>query len=194
MGQIVSSFIQKLFAKKEMRILIVGGYHPGKTTILYKLKLNEIDITIPTIGYNVEMIKYKNYYLSFWDIGYGGGRLDILWKNYFYGTDKDIPSGIIYVVDCANREDIVYSREGIVTLTNGRDFEGVPILVFANKQDVTNAMSVDEVKEKLNLDVAFVGRPWHVQASSAIRGDGLYEGLDWLINEFEKKKQLSFII
>lgn len=43
-------------------------------------------------------------------------------------------------------------------------------------------MSVDEVKEKLDLDVFFDGRSWHVQACSAIRGDGLYEGLDLLIN------------
>lgn len=46
----ISKFVKMLFAKKEMRILMVGLDAAGKTTILYKLKLGEIVTTIPTIG------------------------------------------------------------------------------------------------------------------------------------------------
>ena len=42
--------MSRLFAKKQMRILMVGLDAAGKTTILYKLKLGEIVTTIPTIG------------------------------------------------------------------------------------------------------------------------------------------------
>jgi ADP-ribosylation factor protein 1 len=60
MGLTFSRLFQRLFGKKEMRILMVGLDAAGKTTILYKLKLGEIVTTIPTIGFNVETVEYKN--------------------------------------------------------------------------------------------------------------------------------------
>ncbi len=50
MGLTFSKMFDKLWGKKEMRILMVGLDAAGKTTILYKLKLGEIVTTIPTIG------------------------------------------------------------------------------------------------------------------------------------------------
>lgn len=50
MGLVISRLLKMLFAKREMRILMVGLDAAGKTTILYKLKLGEIVTTIPTIG------------------------------------------------------------------------------------------------------------------------------------------------
>jgi ADP-ribosylation factor protein 1 len=41
----------------------------GKTTILYKLKLGEVINTIPTIGFNVESLDYKNISFTVWDVG-----------------------------------------------------------------------------------------------------------------------------
>lgn len=52
-----------------MRILMVGLDAAGKTTILYKLKLGEIVTTIPTIGFNVETVEYKNISFTVWDVG-----------------------------------------------------------------------------------------------------------------------------
>ena len=60
MGLTVSKVFGKLFGKKDVRILMVGLDAAGKTTILYKLKLGEIVTTIPTIGFNVETVEYKN--------------------------------------------------------------------------------------------------------------------------------------
>merc|ERR1712032_1647826 len=60
MGLTLSSVFGRLFGKKQMRILMVGLDAAGKTTILYKLKLGEIVTTIPTIGFNVETVEYKN--------------------------------------------------------------------------------------------------------------------------------------
>ncbi|KAL0387323.1 UNVERIFIED_CONTAM: ADP-ribosylation factor 1 [Sesamum radiatum] len=60
MGLSFTKLFSRLFAKKEMRILMVGLDAAGKTTILYKLKLGEIVTTIPTIGFNVETVEYKN--------------------------------------------------------------------------------------------------------------------------------------
>lgn len=55
---------------------IVGLDAAGKTTILYKLKLGEIVTTIPTIGFNVETVEYKNIQFTVWDVG---GRESPCW-------------------------------------------------------------------------------------------------------------------
>ena len=60
MGLAFSGLWQRMFGKEERRILMVGLDAAGKTTILYKLKLGEIVTTIPTIGFNVETVEYKN--------------------------------------------------------------------------------------------------------------------------------------
>ena len=62
------------------------------------------------------------------------------------------------------------------------ELRDVPFLIFANKQDLSNAMDVALVTEKLGFNtVQPNNHKWHIQASSAITGEGLYEGLDWLI-------------
>ena len=72
------------FAKKEMRILMVGLDAAGKTTILYKLKLNQDVTTIPTVGFNVETVTYKNVKFNVWDVG-GQDKIRPLWRHYFSG-------------------------------------------------------------------------------------------------------------
>ena len=52
------------------------------------------------------------------------------------------------------------------------------MLVFANKQDLPNAMSVAEIQKKLRLEKLTVN--WHIQGCVATTGDGLYDGLDWI--------------
>jgi len=59
------------------------------------------------------------------------------------------------------------------------------LLVFANKQDLPQAMSVAEITEKLGLP-NIRNRKWYMQATCATSGDGLYEGLDWLANNLAK--------
>jgi ADP-ribosylation factor protein 1 len=54
---------------REYRILILGLDAAGKTTILYRMKLGEVVTTIPTIGFNVETLNYKNIDMVVWDVG-----------------------------------------------------------------------------------------------------------------------------
>merc|ERR1712110_673102 len=82
MGLTFAKLFSRLFAKKEMRILMVGLDAAGKTTILYKLKLGEIVTTIPTIGFNVETVEYKNISFTVWDVG-GQDKIRPLWRHYF---------------------------------------------------------------------------------------------------------------
>ena len=80
-----SSMLKGVFGKKEIRILMVGLDAAGKTTILYKLKLGEIVTTIPTIGFNVETVEFKNISFSVWDVG-GQDKIRPLWRHYFQNT------------------------------------------------------------------------------------------------------------
>eukprot|EP00835_Amoeboradix_gromovi_P001957 NODE_100_length_20777_cov_0.240884.p19 type:complete len:121 gc:universal NODE_100_length_20777_cov_0.240884:20770-20408(-) len=80
MGLSFSKVFEGLFGKKEMRILMVGLDAAGKTTILYKLKLGEIVTTIPTIGFNVETVEYKNISFTVWDVG-GQDKIRPLWRH-----------------------------------------------------------------------------------------------------------------
>ena len=77
----LSASLQEL-GKQRARILLLGLDAAGKTSILYKLKLNENVTTIPTIGFNVEEVTVKNVTFTMWDVG-GQEKIRPLWKHYF---------------------------------------------------------------------------------------------------------------
>lgn len=64
----------------------------GKTTILYKLKLNQDVTTIPTVGFNVETVTYKNVKFNVWDVG-GQDKIRPLWRHYFSGMETILVGG-----------------------------------------------------------------------------------------------------
>ncbi|XP_072026872.1 ADP-ribosylation factor 5-like [Amphiura filiformis] len=174
MGLTISSLFSRLFGKKSMRILMVGLDAAGKTTILYKLKLGEIVTTIPTIGFNVETVEYKNISFTVWDVG-GQDKIRPLWRHYFQNTQ-----GLIFVVDSNDRERIQEARDELSKMLNEDELRDAILLVFANKQDLPNAMPVGEVAEKLDLTSMASARKWNIQTACATQGTGLYGELDWL--------------
>lgn len=180
MGLTISSVLTRLFGKKQMRILMVGLDAAGKTTILYKLKLGEIVTTIPTIGFNVETVEYKNICFTVWDVG-GQDKIRPLWRHYFQNTQ-----GLIYVVDSNDRERVSEAEKELANMLQEDELRDAVLLVFANKQDLPNAMSATELTDKLGLN-SVRGRRWYIQSTCATQGHGLYEGLDWLCNELAKK-------
>jgi len=180
MGGSFGKLFKRLFSKKDMRILMVGLDAAGKTTILYKLKLGEIVTTIPTIGFNVETVEYKNINFTVWDVG-GQDKIRPLWRHYFQNTQ-----GLIFVVDSNDRERINEGAEELNKMLNEDELRDAAVLVFANKQDLPNAMSVAEVTDKLGLH-SIRNRKWYIQSTCATSGDGLYEGLDWLSNVLSGK-------
>jgi len=84
MGAQLSKVMGKIFGSKEMRLLMLGLDAAGKTTILYKLKLGQDVTTIPTVGFNVETVTYKNVKFNVWDVG-GQDKIRPLWRHYFSG-------------------------------------------------------------------------------------------------------------
>ncbi|KAJ5204495.1 uncharacterized protein N7498_005374 [Penicillium cinerascens] len=179
MGITFSRLFDRLWGRKEMRILMVGLDAAGKTTILYKLKLGEIVTTIPTIGFNVETVEYKNIQFTVWDVG-GQDKIRPLWRHYFQNTQ-----GIIFVVDSNDRDRIVEAREELQRMLNEDELRDALLLVFANKQDLPNAMSPAEITQQLGLQ-SLTRRAWFIQSTCATTGDGLYEGLEWLADALRK--------
>ncbi|KAM6926580.1 ADP-ribosylation factor 4 [Lycodopsis pacificus] len=179
MGLTISSIFERFFGKKQMRILMVGLDAAGKTTILYKLKLGEIVTTIPTIGFNVETVEYKNINFTVWDVG-GQDKIRPLWRHYFQNTQ-----GLIFVVDSNDRERVAESSEELTKMLTEDELKDAIVLVFANKQDLPNALSVSELTDKLGLQT-LRHKSWHIQSTCATQGTGLYEGLDWLSTELSK--------
>merc|ERR1719451_67662 len=108
--------------KRDMRILMVGLDAAGKTTILYKLKLGEVVTTIPTIGFNVESIEYKNINFTVWDVG-GQDKIRKLWRYYYENTQ-----GLIFVVDSSDRDRIEDAREELTKILNEDEMRDAVLL------------------------------------------------------------------
>merc|ERR1711953_952324 len=171
---------QQMVGKQEMRILMVGLDAAGKTTILYKLKLGDVVTTIPTIGFNVETVEYKNISFTVWDVG-GQDKIRPLWRHYYTGTN-----GLIFVVDSNDRDRVDIAREELGNMLTQDEMRDAVLLVFANKQDLPNSMSAGELTAKLGLNT-LCNKQWFIQSACATTGDGLYEGLDWLSRTLSSK-------
>uniref|UniRef100_UPI00398F1198 E3 ubiquitin-protein ligase TRIM23 isoform X2 n=1 Tax=Pristiophorus japonicus TaxID=55135 RepID=UPI00398F1198 len=159
--------------KMEIRVVTLGLDGAGKTTILFKLKQDEFMQPIPTIGFNVETVEYKNLKFTIWDVG-GKHKLRPLWKHYYLNTQ------VVFVIDSSNRDRLMEAHSELAKLLTEKELRDALLLIFANKQDVTGALTVEEMTELLSLHKLCCGRSWHIQGCDARSGLGLHEGLDWL--------------
>ncbi|CAE7125559.1 unnamed protein product [Rhizoctonia solani] len=185
MGVTISSIFSSLSSlaswgkEKDVRILMVGLDSAGKTTILYRLQIGEVVSTIPTIGFNVESVTYKNIKFQVWDLG-GQSSIRPYWRCYYANTHA-----IIYVIDASDHDRLQTSRAELLTMLAEEELKGVPVLVFSNKQDVPGALPPGEISDRLGLAGAEKGREWSVRGSCATKGEGLEEGLDWHVINVE---------
>eukprot|EP00656_Telonema_subtile_P028749 TRINITY_DN3135_c0_g2_i2.p1 TRINITY_DN3135_c0_g2~~TRINITY_DN3135_c0_g2_i2.p1 ORF type:complete len:233 (-),score=61.74 TRINITY_DN3135_c0_g2_i2:54-752(-) len=209
-------------SRKATKILMVGLDAAGKTTTLFRLRLGEIVTTIPTIGFNLETVQYKDISFQVWDVG-GKDKIRPLWRHYY----EDV-TALIFVVDSNDRDRMSEAAQELHRMLAEDHLQGVPLLVFANKQDLPNACTPDEVSSALGLyeravtDWSEAGRsafllgtrcehsvvslmrgnqhlleeiwrhvgalvnttdlrphaPWRTFGSIAVKGVGLYEGLE----------------
>ncbi|EYE94731.1 uncharacterized protein ASPGLDRAFT_24505 [Aspergillus glaucus CBS 516.65] len=183
MGGQVSKIMGKIFGTKEMRILMLGLDAAGKTTILYKLKLTNQDVTtIPTVGFNVESVTYKNVKFNVWDVG-GQDKIRPLWRHYYSGTQ-----GLIFVVDSSDTARMEEARSELHKIINDREMKDALLLVFANKQDIQGHLNPEEVINALQL-TQLKDKLWYVAPSVATDGTGIFEGLAWLSNNVKTPPQ-----
>lgn len=177
-----------LIGGTETRIIMVGLDAAGKTTILYNMAFGEV-VTSNTLSWQTETVEFKNIKLISWDT-YGQEKIRSLWRSATQCV-TGCKMGLIFVVDSSDRSRVEDARKELSKMLS--TMKDAPLLVFANKQDVPNAMTRDEVTDKLGLDN--VGdRQWFVQSATAITTQnnnkapqGLFEGLDWLSRTIASK-------
>lgn len=160
---------------------MVGLDAAGKTTILHKLAFNQNVETVPTIGFTLQQVTQGKLQFDVWDIG-GQSELRHLWKHYYRNSDA-----LIFVVDSADTAAQRKSEAKVALdeAMQNEELAGVPLLVLANKQDLSGAMNKEQVADFLGLP-AIQGREWLIYECSATTGKNLVEALKGLSDAVEK--------
>ena len=186
MGSILSSLWGRLSrlgrGDMQFKIIIVGMSNAGKTTILYKLALDEVIVTEPTIGSNVEEVQHRNLKLQVWDLG-GQENLRAAWDAYYANTHA-----VIFVIDSADDSQVQTSKAEFLTMLVHNELKDAVILIFANKADMPTARDPGELTEIYGLNEIHE-HEWKIQPCCALTGDGLADGLDWLSAKLSERVQ-----
>ncbi len=166
---------------QEARLLVLGLDNSGKTTILKKLSDEDITHIMPTQGFNIKSLMRDGFKLNVWDIG-GQKSIRPYWRNYYDQTDA-----LIYVIDSADRRRMDEAGVELTQLLDEERLSHVPLLVMANKQDLLNALSEEEISVELGLN-ELRDRIWQILPCSAKTGDGLQEAMEWIVEQINTGK------
>lgn len=183
MGNFISWISESIFdfLKIKCNMLMVGLDSSGKTTILYKLKLNEQVNTIPTIGFNVETVKYKNLDLTVWDVG-GQEKIRKLWRHYYNNIDV-----VIFVIDSNDSGRFPEVKEELHYLLKEDQLKDCIVLIFSNKTDLPNSVESSEIAYEINTNA--IKQKWFMQPISALYDEtGIYTGLEWIQKNLKNNK------
>lgn len=126
------------------------------------------------------MSKFICFSNQVWDLG-GQERLRTSWATYYRGTHA-----VIAVIDSTDRARISIMKDELFRLLGHEDLQNSVILVFANKQDLKDAMTPAEITDALSLH-SIKNHDWHIQACCALTGEGLYDGLGWIAQRVSGK-------
>ena len=113
---------------------------------------------------------------------YSGGQKSIrpYWRNYYDRTDA-----LIYVVDSSDSKRLEETASELSELLKEDKLHGVPLLVFANKQDLLNAKEAKEIRSILKLNKE--SRKWNIIECSSKSGEGIEEGFQWVMSNMRQK-------
>ncbi|KAI1304153.1 ADP-ribosylation factor 3 [Halotydeus destructor] len=167
------------------KILLFGLNHSGKNSIVHKLRFNA-----PSSGFHsytsdiIHPFSYKGETCDL-EIACGDAARRQGWKDRCANC-----KAAIFVLDSSNRERLEEARDELMVMLRDETVTKIPLLIFANKQDAKGSMNRAEVIYQLHLG-ALSKCNWQVQPSSAISGEGLYEGFDWLVSQLKRIKSES---
>ncbi|KAI4330874.1 hypothetical protein MLD38_029133 [Melastoma candidum] len=178
-----------LFTKTEFHVLILGIDKAGKTTLLEKLKSVYLnmeslphDRIVPTVGLNIGRIKVSNSKLVFWDLG-GQPGLRSIWEKYY-----EEAHAIVFVIDASSPLRFEDAKSALEKVLRHEDLQGAPLLILANKQDLSEATSAEELARYLDLK-KLDERVYMFEAVSAYDGLGIKESVEWLVEVMERSKR-----
>ncbi|KAG0175451.1 hypothetical protein DFQ28_009163 [Apophysomyces sp. BC1034] len=182
MYTLLSGLYNYLTQKEEYYVLIIGLDNAGKTTLLERIKSVYLGVPglpperiAPTVGLNIGKVDVKSTRINFWDLG-GQRDLQTLWEKYYSECH-----GIVFVVDSTDGKRLEECKDTFETMITSDLVEGIPVLMLANKQDVPDAMRVEDIKEVFNkIAVKLGARDSRVLPVSALEGDWPPYDLDFL--------------
>ncbi|XP_069809485.1 uncharacterized protein [Dendropsophus ebraccatus] len=184
MGTMVSR-VQGLCGRARLRtasIVMIGPSDSGKTTILYRLKLNKNVNPVPTPGYITETLDiFEDMSLLVWDVSLGAMERPL--KRHFLEGCQ----GFIFVVDSEDARTFDDAREDLLYAVSSLN-EPLPFIVLANKQDLHGACSPSEMAHHLKLD-KFAGSHWDVCGCSGVTGEGVREALEKLCQMIKERQR-----
>eukprot|EP00899_Mesostigma_viride_P000188 jgi/Mesvir1/1016/Mv17550-RA.1 len=176
------AIIKKVKAKeKEMRLLMVGLDNAGKTTIVKRINGEDVSTISPTLGFNIKSMEYKGFRLNIWDVG-GQKTLRSYWRNYYEQTD-----GLVWVIDSADVRRLEDCKKELHGLLKEEKLAGASLLIFANKQDILGALDAAQIEQALDLGEMVGSRHWSICGCSAITGEGLLRGMDWVVSDIASR-------
>ncbi|XP_047143370.2 ADP-ribosylation factor-like protein 4A isoform X1 [Hydra vulgaris] len=128
----------------------------------------EIPSPAPTTAFNAKTIQVlKNIKLDIWDTT-GSSAFRPLWKAYVRKSDA-----IIFVIDSSDHERFDEAKIELELIVNSKETKGIPVLIVANKQDLSFSVSPIYIAQKLQLDSLVESVNWHVYPISARHGTGV---------------------
>lgn len=184
MFSLVQGFYEEITYVPERKVALLGVESAGKTSVLAWVRASYegrsarqagLESVTPTVGLNVARLKTGPERLLLWDLG-GAKALRPIWERYVEDAEA-----LIWVVDASDATRLEESASCLRELMSRKHLIHSPLLVLANKQDADDAM--DAVKTSLALDLLSDAemRPQCVQPTSAVTGQGIREGVDWLL-------------
>jgi len=171
----VANWFRNLFWKQEMELTLVGLQNSGKTTLVNVFASGAFnEDMIPTVGFNMKKITKGNVTIKLWDIG-GQPRFRSMWERYCRGVNA-----ILFVVDSSDQEKFESAKVELQSLLSKPALASIPVLVLGNKNDLHEALGVQELIEKLDLK-SISGREVCCYSISAKNQVNIDITLEWLI-------------
>lgn len=180
---VFGDLFRKLFGGKKVDLLVIGLDNSGKSTIVNSMKPKGAKDVVPTVGYQVEEFSKNGIRFKCVDMS-GQSKYRALWENYY-----DETTAIIWVVDSADLFRMVVCKDELETMLEHKAIAAnpnIPVLFLANKMDVAGALSPEDVVKRIELEQLLKGREWHISQTNALTGDGVEEGMKWLVQAIEK--------
>lgn len=190
MFSLIYGFYEYLSRKEELNVLLIGLERAGKTNALEKIKslysgnpgLEPHKIT-PTVGLNIGRVDFaSSTKLVIWDLG-GQAGLQKIWDKYYSDCHA-----LVFVIDCTDSGRFEEAKHALDRALGSRDTFGAPLLVLASKADAVDAHPADEIASSLGL-TSVTTRPHKVIAVSSFTGQGLADGLSWLVTTVQKSNR-----
>jgi len=125
------------------KILVTGPYNAGKTTVVHALSVRAVSVDRKgtTVALDFGHLEYKGFSADLFGT-IGQQRFDPILEQLGGET-----LGVILVVDSTKPETFPRALE----MLRKAKVYGLPLVVFANKQDLPGALSPEEVRERMHL-------------------------------------------